>query len=80
MRKMVIQDFNALIDSDKELNAMVEQISNPYKLLRFLKTYADTLHGVQIKLRNDQTKSRGHLGYEETNAIMQASLQSYLEG
>lgn len=78
LRNMIIQDFNALIDSDVELNEMVEQIENPYKLLRFLKEYAKELHAKQVLLRKNGEKSRKGLGYEETNTIMQSRLEQYL--
>lgn len=78
LRDMVIQDFNALIDASVELNNMVEQIKNPYKLLRFLKTYAKELHAQQAILRKQQEGARGSIGYEETNAIMLKDLEKYL--
>lgn len=78
LRDMVIQDFNALIDASPKLKQMVDQITNPYKLLRFLKRYSKVLDAMQSLLRSQQNSSRGSLGYEETNQIAENVIMQYL--
>lgn len=78
LRDMVIQDFNALIDASPKLKQMVGQITNPYKLLRFLKRYSKVLDAMQSLLRGQQNSSRGSLGYEETNQIAENVIMQYL--